>query len=369
MKRGTIVNILLGVTIALLPLYIRICAYDFQRTAKDNLLVIIFGFLGFLLPNSVRKVSLSMLIALVYALFFLVMNQWNVLSINVLFQVFYICSGLLFFFSFYEKHESESTHFILKGMIAGSIIQSILAIPGYWGFDIYREAIVFLTGGNPTVITPDGQGAVIGSLGNINLTASYLALTLIAFFSLKKHKWIICLPIAALLLNGSLMGIFSAIAGTGYYLNLKFNFVKKWKIYIAAIVAMITYPLSGIGHDSGRIEIWKNIINLNTPKGILIGNGAGWFPDQKLMQVKDVMLAQEHNEYLAFFNIFGLLGIIVIAPIFYKFIMAEDKSKIFPSILFVAFCNSYGHFSLHQSTAAIIIIIAMAISLAEGNEA
>lgn len=368
MRRGVIVNILIGITIALLPLYIRIGAYDFQRTAKDNLLVIIFGFLGFLLPSSVRKVSWSMLIALVYALFFLVINQWNILSINVMFQTFYICTGLLFLFSYYEKHDAESTHFILNGMIAGSLIQSVLAIPGYWGIDLYRMAIVFLTGGNPTIVVPDGQGAVIGSLGNINLTASYLSLTLMAFLDLKKLRYLVIIPIAALLLNGSLMGIFAAIAGACYYLNLKFNFVKKWKIYTAAISAMIIYPLSGIGHDSGRIEIWKNVLGLNTLKGVIFGNGAGWFPDQKLVQIKDVILVQEHNEYLAFFNIFGLLGIIVIAPMFYKFITTEDKGKIFPSILFVAFCNSYGHFAIHQSTSAIIIIVTAAICLAGGKK-
>lgn len=368
MKRGELVNILIGITIALLPLYIRICSVDFQRTSKDVLLVFLLPFFSLLLPNSLRKIGNYAWWALCAFLFLLMANQWNMISLNVMFQCFNIGAGLIFLYSFYERHDQESIDYILNGMIAGCIIQSILSIPGYWGIDLYREAIMWIVGGKPTVIVSSGSGAVIGSLGNINFLSAYLGLTSLAMFKLKKHKWVVILPITAMLLNGSIMGIAALVAGVAYYVNLHLEIVKKWQIYFASVAAMVIYPFSGIGHDSGRIGIWTNILNLHNLNSVIFGFGPGWFPDQHLMQTADVMLMQEHNEYLAFFNIFGLLGIAIAAPLFFKFINKKDDNKIFSSIFFAAFINSYAHFSLHQSTIAIIILVAGAICFSEGNK-
>lgn len=369
MKRGALVNLLIGISIALLPLYIRICSVDFQRTSKDNLLVVLFSLFTALLPSANRKASAYSMFLLFASLFFLVMNQWNVLSINVLFHCFYMVSGITFLYAFYEKHDQESLDYILNGMIMGCLIQCSLAIPGYFGIDPYRELVIRMVGGVPTLLANVGSGTTFGSLGNINLTSSYLGLTSLAILRLKKHRWTFIFPAISMILNGSIMGIAALVAGLFYYLNLNLNIIKKWQIYLASMLGMIIYPFSGIGYDSGRIEIWSNILKLVNLRHFLIGMGPGWFIDQRLNQVAGVILAQEHNEYLAFFNIFGLLGIILVIPLVYKFIMKKDENKLFSTVVFAAFVNSYGHFALHQSTVTIIILVAMAISMAEGNKA
>jgi hypothetical protein len=367
MKQGALVNLLIGISIALLPLYNRICALDFQRTAKDNLFVVIASVLCFLMPAAKRKANWNLLACLIYGASFIAVYQWNVLSINVMFQVFYMIAGMMLFFHFHEKHDENSTDLILYGMMAGAIIQSALAIPGYFGINVYNEVVLFFINGQETRTVTGGSGNVIGSLGNRDLLASYLAITSLAFLNFKKLLPLIILPIVALGLCKSLMGAAALAAGALYLLNAKFNLVQKWQIYLFSIAGMIIYPFSGIGHDSGRLAIWRDTLNLATLKSIIIGNGAGWFPDQHVLLHGQSVVVQEHNEFISFFNVFGIVGVLLILPLFFKFIMEKDKNKIFSAILFAAFINSYGHFSLHQSTVAIIIITAAGICLAEGN--
>lgn len=366
MKRGALVNLLIGITIALLPLYNRVAALDFNRTSKDNLLVFIFGFLGFLLPGSIRRMSSWMYFVLIYALFFLVFNQWNVLSINVMFHGFYILSGLIFFVHFYEKYDRKSTHFILYGMIAGSLIQSTIAIAGYFGVDLYPEFFKLFS--HIDVVGRAGSGKVntIGSLGNSNLLASYIALTSLAFLHLK-NKWMIVIPVFALILSGSIISIVSFCAGVFYYLNFTRTYLKKWQIYFLSVLPMVALCFTHIHNSgSGRFVIWKESLSRVDLHHFLIGKGAGWFPDQQIIYNNSTVV-QEHNSFLSFFNVFGIAGLLIIFPIFWKFIHSQDQNRIFSSVLFVAWCNSYGHFTLHQSTTAIIIIVTAAICLVEGK--
>jgi len=165
------------------------------------------------------------------------------------------------------------------------------------------------------------------------------------------------------------MGIGSLVAGVVYYLNAKFNLVKKWQMYLASIVAMVTVYFTGLsGADSGRFEIWNKVFDKVDLSHFLLGKGAGWFADQRITLGTNTIVIQEHSNFITFFNLFGIFGIILVLPIFLKFLKEKDDHSIFSSILFIAFCNSYGHFSLHQSTTAIIIIVTAAICLAGGKK-
>lgn len=367
MNRGKIANLLLGLSIALLPLYTRIVAVDFTRTSKDNLMVVLFLLIGIFLGASKRTMSKFLYIGLAYSLFMVVFNQHNVLSFNVLFQTFYITSGICFFVNYYEKHDEESTDLILCGMIAGSIIQSVFIHFQYHGYEIYYWIIEFLFPGKYQLTSPGaGISNTVGSFGNNNLSASYLALTSLAWFRVK-HWWWIVLPITALFLTNSMMGIGSLIAGLLYYCNN--GMIKKWLIYLISIIGMIVVPFIpyNIG-DSGRFAVWEKLFSMVDIWHFIFGKGPGWFADSKISVGNGEKFFQEHSAFLSVFNTFGALLLVILLPVFYKFVMTKDKNRVFSSILFVAFCNSYGHFSLSQSTVTIIIIAVAAICLAEGNK-
>lgn len=367
MIRGAIVNLLIGLTIALLPLYNRITVVDFNRTSKDNLLVLLLGALCVLMPDKKRSLHPYGWFCLFFALFLLIANQWNVIAVNVMFQTFYISAGMFFAAKFYEGYDSDFRHLILDGMSLGAFIQSVFILLSCLNFDLGIKMLQFFNP-NGVLLGADHYefGKSIGTLGNTNLSGAYLGLTAL---SLMRPKWIYLLPIVtiALISTSSVMGICSFVAGVAYFLNQE-EFFSKAKIYILAMISMIGLFFIGAGGaDSGRFESWKEILSKVDLRHFLIGMGPGWFPDQKF-KIATNFLVQEHNEFISFFNIFGLAGFFLIAPIFLKFINTKDENRMFPAIVFAAFCNSYGHFTLHQSTTAIILIVAACVCMAEGYD-
>lgn len=363
------INILLGVTIALLPLYTRISQVDFNRTSKDNLLVIIFGVLCFLMPERKRSLPTPLLLGLLYCAIGLAFNQWNVVSVNVIVLTFYILSGIMFFVNYYEKYTSEGLKYVLSGMRIGAMIQSTLIFFNYFDVNIYYEFICWITGSTYYVGAQGVPTNLVGSLGNIGLTASYLAMTTPAFFELKNKKWLMFFPIAAVALTQSMMGILSLLAGIAYYYNHRVKLFSKIEIYLISTFSMFAAFFMGIGGaDSGRFEGWTKNFELVTIKHFFFGMGAGWFTDKKIVILKNAVLGSEHNSFLAAFNIFGILIFLFLVPSIYKFIMKEDKKPVFSAILFAAFINSYGHFTLNQSTVAIIIIVAACVCLGDKDD-
>lgn len=366
MRRGAIVNLIIGATIALLPLFNRVATVDFSRTAKDNLLMAILGLLCVIMPEKKRSLPLYAWVVFIIALFFLVFNQYNVISINVMYQSFTVMAGMFFAVRFYECYDGKTKHYILNGMCIGALIQSFIIFLSALGFDPYIWVFGSLYEG-AVIVGPSSfpVGKSIGSLGNTNLAAAYLALTSMAFV---RGKWNYFLPIAilALTFTNSAMGVGSFVAGAVYYLNRERVF-SKLKIYLLASISMIGLFFIGAGGaDSGRFESWAKIFKAVTLKHFLIGMGPGWFPDMRLMY-NGTHMVQEHNEYLALFNIFGIMGVILVIPFFLSYLKLKDTCRIFPAVLFIAFCNSYGHFSLHQSTTAIIIIVTIVICAVEGK--
>lgn len=370
MNRGALANIFLSVSIALLPIYNRITVVDFNRTSKDLLLLTLLSVACILLSDSVRKMNKWMWIFLSYGTFFAVFNQSNVISLNVITQTINIMVCFTFFAAYYERHDSETTHYLFYGMMVGSVIQSIFALSSYYNYELYYIVVKALMSTEASIFS-SGGGSVnaVGSLGNSNLLSSYLCMTIPAFMYAKRYwKVLAVIPIAALIHTNSLMGMLSLLAGVFYYINIERKIVAKWLFFVLSGVGMVALPFLPLNVDNGRFEPWKINLSMVDLKHFLIGKGPGWFADVKILIAKsEVYFQQEHNSFLAIFNVYGIIGFILLAPIFIKFLKSEDKNKIMSSILFISFCNSYGHFTLHQSTVVIVILIAACTCLAEGK--
>lgn len=366
MNRGATANLILGAVIALLPLYLRVAPFQFDRISKDNLLVFIFFIVGAFLGDRKRSAPCLMVIAMVYGIVSLALNQWAVHSLNVMFQAVYIASGIVFFWHYFEKHSRGSLDFILNGMSVGCIIQCLLSIAEIFGIFNYQDVVLFFAPGAKAIrLDPVGIGHLAGSLGYKNCLAAYLGLTGISLF---RRGWWGFVPVAVFCLLGadSIMGSAAFCAGAAYLLNSKFNIIKKIWIYLISILAMITIVFTGLsGADSMRFRAWKYMLSGVDGWHFLFGKGPGWFPDMGMILEDKTTMAQEHNEFLSAFNIFGIIGLALLLPIFIRFIKQDDERPIFAAILFAGFINSYGHFSLHQSTTAIIIIVAAAVCLAQ----
>lgn len=346
-----------------MPLYTRVAQLDFNRTSKDNLAVFIFGVLSLFLPDQKRNLPKLIWVAVIYAILSLIFNQWNVLSISVMFQAFYALAGIVFFVQFFERHDQETLSYILNGMRAGAVVQSVLVICTHFNFNLYFYLVEFFAG----PMKYEGGLGAIGSLGNTNLAGSYLALTALSFLN-SKHKWALIPVLYALFLTKSYMGIGSFLAGAFYFYSLEIDFFKKWEMYAFAILAMAGLYFSGAKNGgSGRFAAWDQLFSKVDLSHFIFGKGPGWYADQRFSLLDNTFMIQEHNSFLTAFNFFGIIIFIILLPLFIKFLQQEDKHKTFSAILFAAFCNSFGHFTLHQSTVAIIVIVSAAICTGESN--
>lgn len=360
---GAIVNLLIGVVIVFLPLFTKVAAYDMSRVSKDNLMVILLGLCSFLLPKKVRQLSVIGYMALAYGLFILVFNQWNPLSISVQYQTFYISASLIFFACFYEKHSRKGLNYILNGMAIGCILQSLIVIVSFLGYPAYFKMFsLFMSDITEQSITTKG----IGSLGQSNLLSAYVALTSVALFRKNLYR-LLPLPLIALVIANSMMGYATFAAGIVFFINLEFKLVKGYVLYIMASVAMIAAYFTGLaGADTARFASWKEIFSRIDLAHFLFGKGPGWFFDHPVRTGLNEIMKQEHNEFISALNIFGVIGIVLFIATMAPAITGS-KDKLFQAVLFAGFCNSYGNFVFHQSSSALILIVALAICLAEGR--
>lgn len=364
--RNAIAMLFTSFAIALLPVYNRLSVVDMNRTSKDNLLLILFGFIAVIFGKPVREFPLKAWIVSVVALFLMIFNQHNVASINVMMYSFYASAGLFFFIRFYECFESKYLEWILDGMCVGALIQAVLIMLNICG---YSPEILIMGLFNDSVNVNgnifNGFGSSPGSLGNPNLSGGYLALCTLAFY---RKKWVYLLPISifAIASTGSAMAIASLVAGSIYF--FKGDLVSKRSAYLLTIFAMTLVSYTGLnGMDSGRLEIWKIMFSRIELSDYLFGNGVGWFQDIRLSW-RNTIVSQEHSGFLTLFNTFGLLGVIIFLGYLWKFINREDDNRLFSAIVFTAFCNAYGHFSIQQSTMMIIILVTVAVCAVKENK-
>lgn len=377
-------NTILGIAIALLPLYIRLANIDTNRPSKDLLFLTILSLLMVITAPPTRYLRPYFKQVMAVLILLTVFNVERVFSPNVISQMVYLFFGLSFFVSYYESFRYETVQDIFDGMIVGALIQAVLGMGGYFGHEWYFQGLAWM---KPNIYysvamerwTIDPSAAIswkssgaglpntVGSLGNNNLLACYLCLTIPAFLSRKKIQWLALIPIAALIISQSFMGIGSFLAGVVYYVNIKRKIMTSKLLYLGAITGMLLLPLLPLHIDSGRFRVWGRLLREASLSHWIIGRGPGWFADQMMAVDADNYLAQEHNSFLTLFNAFGLVGFLLLAPIFLRYIRVEHREPIAPTILFIAFCNSYGHFNLYQSTAMIIILPVLAICIAKSE--
>lgn len=377
-------DLFLGISIAFLPLFLIINRYDTTRSAKDFTFLLICA-VAILLAGQVKRhyrYLRSVAIFLIVAIFF---NSSEMLNANTVMHEIGIIMGALLFVKYYECSNAKTSKYLFDGMMLGALIQGTIGICGYFGIELYFKGLEFTNvssigwyysvakGAYIFEIVPmhidfftPGGGAqnVVGSLGNNNLTASYLCMTIPAFLKRKHLSFLAVIPITALILSTSMMGILPLIAGCLYLINHRYSLLPKWSMYTAAIVAMVTAPFLNIhGADNGRFEFWKQMLSGFSAQHWIFGGGPGWFINQKMRIEPTVLMEQEHNSYLTFLNTYGIIGCAILIPIFIRYLKGRDTDIVVGTIIFIVFCNAYGHFSIQQSTVVLIMLPMLCLGL------
>lgn len=334
--------------IALLPLFNRVAVVDLGRVSKDNLFAILSIALSAILEPKRRLprwVHASALLLSIYP----VMISKNPASIAGMMQSFYFFSGIFMLIRLIESFDLAMFEVVKLALIAGACIQSFLIVFEYLFFDLYAE-FMYLFGAKGKFYATK---YFAGSLMNSNLSGAYVALA--SLFVFERSKLLFGLCVGAMVLSGSLMGPLSIMPAL-VYMNTG---LSKIKIILPVFIVFIVAPFVGVGgHDSLRFEIWKGILDQYDFGHFLFGGGFAWFYDLGLI-FDGTWVAQEHNEYLALINTFGLIGVGLFVWFLYDFCTFNFKEKSVEAFILAFMFNSYGHFALHQSTVAVLFIFVL----------
>lgn len=349
--------LLIGCIAAFLPLYIRISSFNLERVSKSNALFCLIPILILFFDKKLREIDITIKSIALAMMSHVILIQFEPSSITGIYKSLGICLSVLFVIKYYESYDEKDNEIIFNLFCVGALIQTSLAIFQSFQVDPYTSLLLLL---DPT-LTVQGEYVttdlhhVYGSLQNPNVLGAYLALCLPAFF---RKKWIyLAVPVFLVILKTkSIMPIAAATGAISYYF-LSNSKIKDYIFYVGSTIGfyVICFMLPNLG--SGRLEIWKVIFSLTTVKQLILGGSPSWLVHQKV-SYNGLQVIQEHNEYMAALNIFGVFSLVAICFILYLIINNQSKNKIFGAIFFAAFINMHGNFPLHIASTAFIILIA-----------
>lgn len=295
-------------------------------------------------------------------------------SRNAIAATHYIIIGMAFYVSVIKSGISKEK--IYNIICISAMLQVILGLLQAQGIDPYFYSLqLFFTASHK--LDPN---VVIGTLGNPNFIAAYIAISL-PFFFRKPWVWFTPFIIWQLWTLNTSGAVYAALSGSAVYftpikLNKKTvflnNFSRRYGPSILAIIIGVIYTIHGektegvvsgffLGKDElgkiafveprSRWEYWLNTLErvFRHWYTILIGYGPG---------AKTAFRFPIHNEWLEYWYQFGLPAIGAGCA----FIIGMRKqNKILFAALIVAAVNCLANYPLHLAPSAMLILIIMGL--------
>lgn len=300
---------------------------------------------GSLLPNRWAKIFIFYFV--IWQLILLIRAFFNVgdyqaeAALGTL--LFLLSATIIFIITYSAKFPNETFY---KFICIAAFIQADLAILQKFGTDIPYKLISLFT----PVERGLGEYAAVGTLGNSNFLAAFLAISLPFFF---RPNWFRALPhiFLGLMVSNAATANVAAAIGIGY-----FFFGAKGAGILAFLAAIYLICVKGISMDSERLSWWVKAVReiCQSWKTIIFGRGPGasWLsPDPRIYEAI-------HNEYVSTFYQYGLLGLVFLIG-FLKTLLTGNR--ILVTALVIASVNCLGNFPLHlaPSTFLIVLIVGM----------
>lgn len=252
----------------------------------------------------------------------------------------FVLAGIIFYLSVYRG--SVPLDKWADVICVVSFLEALLGIMqriGYDPFYIFLSNFVELVGLMP-FNTP------VGTLGNPNFLAAYLAVSL-PFFFRKGWNKLIPVILVALIITKTTTAIGAAIIGSIYFLF-------GWQGALISIIPVFAlYAIKYNGHitTNARVEYWLDAWKSTSHswQTFLFGWGPGitWRPGNML-----------HSEYVNTFFNFGIIGTILFLG--YLLTRHRDNRMLF-SALIILCIGMIGNHSLHLATAASLILVIVAM--------
>lgn len=328
-------------------------AYFFQ-------LITLFGVLFF--GINAKKWQIKLMAVL--TVFSVVMSE-NVFNVMTMYQFLMAITGVMFIALCITHLKKINDVYFLLSIVC--IVESIWIILNYFGVDPHFYSLKFMGFAGERLATNGkdwvpGLNAISSSLGHNTHGAALIAGTL-PF--LKKKFW--PLPIMALYVADSSMGIFSAIVAISSLFLYKNNKEKLLVFVAVAMLALGIYSITGefgsksIFSDNGRVAAWKYMLDWTGFQ--FTGGGFGIIPNEFSQMFNGPQkFMQMHNEWLELYAIGGLLVLIPCLFLVAEIFINRGKPEINACLIALAF-NSLGNFTFHIAPLFIVFGACYAIHI------
>lgn len=272
-------------------------------------------------------------------------SSWQ--RVGFLYQFPTWCAGVICFEQLRQNPLQERLLKYILGVLA--VISTAWAILNYFKIEPYHlyKGTVFI---NPGVI-------MSGPLLNHTLSSVYPALALVF---LPWYWGIFCL--LGLFVYGSTMSLLAGVIAVIHYELDKKSWIKWWVYPVSGFVLFALLDTSEFFSGQERMVVWKNTIK-SFP---LMGGGLGYFHDNYSVMFKQVQVfLHEHNELLAAYTSFGLVGVLMF--IYGCFLAIKSRPSKAKSSTIAFFFICIGSFPLHISSLAIIGIMLYTLTIQGEN--
>jgi hypothetical protein len=291
--------------------------------------------------------------------------------------LFLLAGAIIFKFVSESKLSNDKFYNVIRIAVLIQIIISVSQYFGFYPWDWVLGHIII------TAQTTENVGPFIGTLGNRDILACFLAVSLPVFLGWQakayvgyKTKqvsiWLLTLAVVFVLLFSPSPGVIAAFVAVAVYYH------RGWKVTSLALLGAVIYGVVYVVHaymadiqaipqqigglissgtidfntsTQGRIAKWIYAVSqLNSWDTIIFGKGQGAFWGK---------VYPLHNEYVQTLFEFGLVGLFLLLGYIvttFKYLWKSRSMILLAS--FAAVCIDMGaNYSLHIATTAFLIII------------
>lgn len=328
-----------------------------------------FSILGLIIAASmIRKVFVSMFLMYMAVwqvhLFLVAMGNQNLgmgAAAAGYGQMIFFLIGAVIYIAMAKSTLNENAFFNV--ICIASVLQCLIGLSQWFKFD---PLVWFI--GQFVFARADLPGAVVGSLGNPNFLAAFLAIS-IPFFFRKGWRWLLLLVIPVLLGSMTSSAVDPAIFGVYVFWFLSSDFsdpVRTFKRafygFIAACLcsAAYSFAVDASPINNARFGYWSQAGGqvVSSFWSIIFGRGpgAGWGQKWPL-----------HSEWMTCFFHFGVLGVSLLIG----YILTVGRAVRHPALLasfVIIMLNFIGNSALHYAPTAFLICMIAGLIEREHDE-
>jgi len=334
------------------------------------------------------KVFILYAMAWQFAVFLLTFNNNSQNVVGASLSVIMAIMAGSFVYKFISESELPTEKWFMVLRIA-VILQILLAIPNIWGHSTVATMLSWFT-----PVMEKLPGHVVGTLGNRNYLAAFIAVSLPAFIGWRTFK------IRGISVNPAIIVIFiflgfclspgtlAAIIGMGFYLSRNMSF---WKRMVAISVSMkvavafaAAYILTTGYHvnefqalpaqlkeffstgritvdyfenDVGRFAMWMMAVSkiIHHWVTLIFGSGPGAFWGRNY---------PIHGEYISILFQYGLIGLAIVGGYIvhtWRFLIGRKELTLLATSFFILLLDCVGNFPLQIATTSFMILIILGL--------